>query len=305
MLALAAAGATGTASGHLPLGGGRLRPAVPAVLRLRRTARRYPQQAHRAGGDEGARSRRGRLGVGIVAFMDGRLEWMLVVLFLIALQSTFFSPAKYGIRPGDPSRTRPVARQRRARDEHVCGDCGSARRWGVSHSMLWHEQLRAVGLALVVVAIVGTVCSLGIPRCLPAAQPVRQCGPTRGTELQTACSGCASDRILWITVLGIAWFWFLGALLQIVVVAVGTQVMVLDDRGLECSRRLPQWGSVSEASLRVGCRATRWSSDLSHSDRFGMGLSAIVLSRCTSYSFACGGAASRSWASSEACLRCR
>ena len=39
------------------------------------------------------------MAVGIVAFMNGRLEWMLVVLFLIATQSAFFSPAKYGIVP--------------------------------------------------------------------------------------------------------------------------------------------------------------------------------------------------------------
>jgi acyl-[acyl-carrier-protein]-phospholipid O-acyltransferase/long-chain-fatty-acid--[acyl-carrier-protein] ligase len=36
--------------------------------------------------------------VGIFAFHAGSLEWMLAVLFLMAIHSTFFSPAKYGIR---------------------------------------------------------------------------------------------------------------------------------------------------------------------------------------------------------------
>src|SRR5437763_4893082 len=37
--------------------------------------------------------------LGLVAFVIGRLEITYVVLFLIALQATFFSPAKYGILP--------------------------------------------------------------------------------------------------------------------------------------------------------------------------------------------------------------
>src|SRR6267378_6099219 len=37
--------------------------------------------------------------LGLVAFVAGRLEITYAVLFLIALQATFFSPAKYGILP--------------------------------------------------------------------------------------------------------------------------------------------------------------------------------------------------------------
>src|SRR5215467_5908552 len=35
-------------------------------------------------------------GLGLLAFVDGRLEITYVVLFLISVQATFFSPAKYG-----------------------------------------------------------------------------------------------------------------------------------------------------------------------------------------------------------------
>src|SRR5437764_13037025 len=38
-------------------------------------------------------------GLGLVAFAIGWLELTYVVLFLFALQATFFSPAKYGILP--------------------------------------------------------------------------------------------------------------------------------------------------------------------------------------------------------------
>src|SRR4029078_6587149 len=38
-------------------------------------------------------------GLGLAAFALGHLQLTYVVLFLIALQATFFSPAKYGILP--------------------------------------------------------------------------------------------------------------------------------------------------------------------------------------------------------------
>ena len=38
-------------------------------------------------------------GLSLVAFASGRLELLYAVLFLIAVQATFFSPAKYGILP--------------------------------------------------------------------------------------------------------------------------------------------------------------------------------------------------------------
>ena len=41
----------------------------------------------------------GAMGLGFFAFLSGRIELMLGVLFLMALQATFFSPAKYGILP--------------------------------------------------------------------------------------------------------------------------------------------------------------------------------------------------------------
>src|SRR5579864_9514344 len=37
--------------------------------------------------------------LGFLAFLSGFLDFMLTVVFLMALRSTFFSPAKYGIVP--------------------------------------------------------------------------------------------------------------------------------------------------------------------------------------------------------------
>ena len=39
------------------------------------------------------------MALGLAVFFTNRMEWMLAVLFLMALHSTVFSPAKYGIVP--------------------------------------------------------------------------------------------------------------------------------------------------------------------------------------------------------------
>ena len=39
------------------------------------------------------------MGMGLWAFHSGRIEWMLLVVFLMGLHAAIFSPAKYGIVP--------------------------------------------------------------------------------------------------------------------------------------------------------------------------------------------------------------
>ena len=218
-------------------------------------------------------------GLGLVAFMAGRLEITLVVLFLLSLQATFFSPAKYGILPEilperDLSRANGVLEM----STFVAIVAGAA--LGSFAFDLWHEQLWIVGVAVVVVAIVGTACSLGIPH-VPAAAPGTAISVNPWSEIGQGLKRLRSDRVLWLTVLGISYFWFLGALLQLVMVLFGTQVMVLDDR----------WVGVLTAFAAVGIGlgslvAGRLSGDkvelgLAPIGSIGMGLSAIVLSRCT------------------------
>ena len=98
MLAVhAAAGGSGRA--RAVAGRRRLHPAVPAVLRLRRPARRRLQQAHGARRHQVARDRRDRLSAWSRFIVGPPRAAPTRVLFLIALQATFFSPAKYGILP--------------------------------------------------------------------------------------------------------------------------------------------------------------------------------------------------------------
>ena len=145
MVALAAAGATGTASGHLPW--------VTAVFALP-----FLLFSGYAGQLADTHSKRtvlvvttvlevAAMAVGIVAFMNGRLEWMLVVLFLIATQSAFFSPAKYGIVPEIvPERALSRANGLLEMSTFAAIVLGSAA--GTALYALWDERLPTIGLAL-------------------------------------------------------------------------------------------------------------------------------------------------------------
>jgi len=108
-------------------------------------------------------------GLSLFAFASGRLELLYAVLFLIAVQATFFSPAKYGILPEmlperDLSRANGVLEM----STFVAIVAGGAVATVVFEA--WHDRLWLVGVTVVAIALVGFASSFGIPR-VPAAAP--------------------------------------------------------------------------------------------------------------------------------------
>ncbi|HEY7598285.1 MAG TPA: MFS transporter, partial [Candidatus Limnocylindrales bacterium] len=161
------------------------------------------------------------------ALGSGNLEFMLAVIFLTALQASFFSPAHYGILP----ELLPERELSRANGlDELCvflaiilGTTGGAAIYG-----LWQDQVQLIALVLVAIATVGTVASLGIGRVqTPAAGRPFALFPWG--EVYKGLQTLAADRALRLTVLGITYFWFLGALLQLGVILFGKQALGLDD----------------------------------------------------------------------------
>ncbi len=98
----------------------------------------------------------------VIAFSAARFDWMLAVLFLIALQATFFSPAKYGIVPEIlPDRELSRANGLLEMSTFVAIVLGTA--IGGFMFAAWKDSLTTIGLALLVIAVVGSLTSLGIP----------------------------------------------------------------------------------------------------------------------------------------------
>ena len=176
-----------------------------------------------------SRSRLSQPALGLVAFLVGHLELTYAVLFLIALQATFFSPAKYGILPEMLPDTRFVARQRLARDEHVCRDrrghgarqpaCSTSGTTasGSSASSSWRSRSSAPRRASAF-------------RARQPRRPARRLSWNPWSEIGAGLKRLLSDRVLCQTVIGNSYFWFLGALLQLVMILFGADVMGLSDR---------------------------------------------------------------------------
>ena len=113
-----------------------------------------------------------------------------------------------------------------------------------------------IGIVLIAIAVLGTITSLGITRVPPSGSSKKfVINPL--AEIWDGTQRLYTDRPLWLTVMGISYFWFLGAFLQMVLPLLGKDVLQLGEtRGPS-----PRLGSVSEVWLRADYRATRSSWD--------------------------------------------
>jgi len=221
--------------------------------------------------------------LGLFAFASGRLELTYVVLFLIAAQATFFSPAKYGILPEilpdrDLSRANGVLEM----STFVAIVAGTAIGSFLFETLA--DRLWIVGLIVLAVAIVGTALSVRIPHVEAASPGARMVRNPFG-EIVTGVARLRGSRVLWLTVIGISYFWFLGALLQLVMILFGTEVMHLSDTWTGILTTFAALG-IAGGSLAAG----RLSGDkvelgLAPIGSIGMGLFAVLLSR-SAHSFA-------------------
>src|SRR5580658_1874735 len=114
------------------------------------------------------------MAAGLAAFFTTSMQWMLVILFLMALHSTVFSPAKYGIVPEMlPARDLSRANALLEMSTFVAIVVGTS--LGTFLFTAWTSHLWKLGVAMLAVAVAGFAASLRIPR-VPAAgsdQPFR------------------------------------------------------------------------------------------------------------------------------------
>jgi acyl-[acyl-carrier-protein]-phospholipid O-acyltransferase/long-chain-fatty-acid--[acyl-carrier-protein] ligase len=215
--------------------------------------------------------------LGLAAFLAGRLELTYVVLFLIALQATFFSPAKYGILPEmlpdkDLSRANGVLEM----STFVAIVAGTA--IGSFMFDVWHDRLWLIGLVVVAVAIVGTAASFRIPH-VRARSAERRVSWNPWSEIGAGLKRLRGDRVLFQTVVGVSYFWFLGSLLQLVMILFGAEVLGLSDRWIGILTTFAAIG-IGVGSIAAG----RLSGDkvelgLAPIGAIGMGVFSLLLAR--------------------------
>ena len=167
------------------------------------------------------------MGLGLLAFFSTRIELMLLVLFLMALHSTIFSPAKYGILPemlpdADLSRANALLEM----STFVAIVVGTS--IGSFLFAAWKHQPWKMGLVMIAVALAGFLCSLRITRVPPSGATGRfLVNPF--SEVITGTRHLLLERPLTLTVAGISYFWFLGALFQMDLLLYGSEVLKVSD----------------------------------------------------------------------------
>ena len=167
------------------------------------------------------------MALGLLAFFVDRMEPMLAVVLLMGLHSTFFSPAKYGILPEmlpdkDLSRGNGLLEM----STFMAIILGTA--LGGTIYEAWKDRLGWIGAILIAIAVLGTITSLGITRVPPSGSSKKfVINPL--AEIWDGTKRLYTDRPLWLTVMGISYFWLLGAFLQMVLPLFGKEILQLGE----------------------------------------------------------------------------
>ncbi|HTS31902.1 MAG TPA: acyl-[ACP]--phospholipid O-acyltransferase [Bryobacteraceae bacterium] len=163
------------------------------------------------------------MGVGALAIITGHMQMMLVVLFMMGLHSTVFSPAKYGIVP-EILPDRDLSRGNAILEMTTLVGIVLGGAAGVFVFALWKGQAVRMALIPMAIALVGFLTSLRITRVAPSGATQKfRVNPY--SEVVEGTRHLLHDRPLWLAVLGVAFFWSLGALLKPNLLLFGNEVL--------------------------------------------------------------------------------
>jgi acyl-[acyl-carrier-protein]-phospholipid O-acyltransferase/long-chain-fatty-acid--[acyl-carrier-protein] ligase len=148
------------------------------------------------------------MSLGAIGFYSGSVYMLMTVLFLMGIQSTFFGPIKYGILPDQ------------LQDDELMGgnalvSAGTflAILAGTilgTEAVLSDHGVTVISTVVIAVAALGWLASQFIPATRPA-QPDLQVNFNFVTETWKILSHAAGQRDVFLCIMGISWFWLVGA----------------------------------------------------------------------------------------------
>jgi len=167
------------------------------------------------------------MGVGMIALSLHSLNLLLVVLFLLAMQANFFSPAKYGILP-EMLEEAQLTRANGLLELTTFAAIVLGTSVGSFLFARWKGEPLMLGGVLLAIAIAGSFTSLFI-RKVPASGSSEPFHWNPFGEIWVGTRRLYQDRALWLTVAGISYFWFVGALFQLTVILDGSESLHLPE----------------------------------------------------------------------------
>lgn len=163
----------------------------------------------------------------LVAMLIGNIEFMLVCLFLMMTRSCIFFPAKVGLLPELLEKEYlSVANSLLWMSVFIAAIIGAV--LGGLFVEWFDSQFWMVGLILIGVAILGYLNSLRVPNTqavsLDKPFPIN---PWR--DIWESAKTIRRRKSIAVAILGIGWFWFLGALVQMILPLYGETILHVND----------------------------------------------------------------------------
>jgi acyl-[acyl-carrier-protein]-phospholipid O-acyltransferase/long-chain-fatty-acid--[acyl-carrier-protein] ligase len=157
----------------------------------------------------------------------GNLPLELAAIFLLSTQAALFGPSKYGLLPELlPERDLSWGNGVLELGTFLAILTGTVAAGYMAD--IFRGRQGWSGAVLIGLALAGLAASVGISR-VPAADPTRRLRLNFLGTLVKAISLARRDRLLWQAILGNAFFWFVGGLLQPVVILYGHEALRLSD----------------------------------------------------------------------------
>jgi 1-acyl-sn-glycerol-3-phosphate acyltransferase len=142
------------------------------------------------------------------AFNAGELYLLIALLFLMGSQSAMFGPAKYSYIPQHLDDNELIAGNALVQMGTFVAILIGTMTGGL---LIAHEEGRQlVSMVLVALAVLGYISSLGIPNT-PSPCPDLKINWNIFSETWRNIGFIRRNRTVFLSVLGISWFWFLGA----------------------------------------------------------------------------------------------
>ncbi len=153
------------------------------------------------------------MALGAVALLLHQVELLVLVLFLMGAQSTFFGPVKYGILPQLLDEEDLIGGNALVETATYLAILGGTIFGGVLVNLYWGPLplgVWTVAVGVVAVAVLGRWIAGKIPTC-PATDPdlELELDPFRPTWKILQIT--RAKRPVWLSILGITWFWGFGA----------------------------------------------------------------------------------------------
>ncbi|HSV43232.1 MAG TPA: acyl-[ACP]--phospholipid O-acyltransferase [Candidatus Bathyarchaeia archaeon] len=165
--------------------------------------------------------------LGLFSFLSGQLFWMCAVLFLMTAQSAFFSPAKYGIMP-EMLDEKELSKGNGFLNmfTFMAIILGTATAGQIMSRL--GGNIFATSPFLIGIAVLGFVTSLLIRKTEVVLNQERF-EANFAKNLKYYFSRIRQDQALFLALLGIGYFWFLGSVFQMNVLMYGHNVLGLSD----------------------------------------------------------------------------